>query len=178
MSALRTGRPLPPGSFLVLIYVRGWVELWAIVRLDILRELRNPTTSSGMKPATFRLILRTNYLHRTHSFLRSRQSFSHSRISKHFVESEGLLSCSQELSMVPILSETSRVHITQSCLSKINFNVILPTARTLNVPRGLFRCVFFSEILQSFLFFTMRATCSPLLDYSIIFSEKNKLWSS
>jgi hypothetical protein len=39
------GSPLPPGRFLVLISVRGWV---AIVRLEMLGHLINAMTSSGM----------------------------------------------------------------------------------------------------------------------------------
>jgi hypothetical protein len=48
--ALRAGRLLPPGSFLVLISVRGRVDPRAIVRLE-----ENPMTS-GTEPATLRLV--------------------------------------------------------------------------------------------------------------------------
>jgi hypothetical protein len=53
LSALRAGPPLPPGRFLVLISVRGWVDHRAIVRLEGLCQLRNPMTL-GIEPATFR----------------------------------------------------------------------------------------------------------------------------
>jgi hypothetical protein len=56
LSALRAGRPLPPGKFLVLISVRGWVDPGAIVRLEGLGQMKNPMTSSGFEPATFRLV--------------------------------------------------------------------------------------------------------------------------
>jgi hypothetical protein len=51
-----TPPPLPPGRFLVLASVRGWVDPRAIVRLDGLVHLKNPMTSSGFEPAAFRLV--------------------------------------------------------------------------------------------------------------------------
>jgi hypothetical protein len=55
-SALRSGLPSPPGKFLVLISVRGWVDTRAIVRLEGLDQLKNPMASSGIEPATFWLV--------------------------------------------------------------------------------------------------------------------------
>jgi hypothetical protein len=48
--------PLPPGRFLVLISIRGLVDPNAVVRLEGLGQLKNPVTSSGIEPATFRLV--------------------------------------------------------------------------------------------------------------------------
>jgi hypothetical protein len=53
---LRAGRPLHPGRFLVLISVRGCVDPRAIVRLEGLDQLKNQMTSSGIEPATLRLV--------------------------------------------------------------------------------------------------------------------------
>jgi hypothetical protein len=50
------GRPLPIGRILVLISVIAWVETRAMLRLERLRQLKNPKTPSGIKSATFRLV--------------------------------------------------------------------------------------------------------------------------
>jgi hypothetical protein len=59
LSALCIGRslPLPPGRFVVLISVKGWVNPRALVRPEGLGQLENLMISSGMEPATFRLVL-------------------------------------------------------------------------------------------------------------------------
>jgi hypothetical protein len=56
LSALRASRPLPSGRSLVLIFVRGWVDPRAIMWLEVLDQLKNPVISSGIEPATFRLV--------------------------------------------------------------------------------------------------------------------------
>jgi hypothetical protein len=56
LSALRAGRPLPAGIFLVLISLRGLVDPRAIVRLEGLGQLKKKSTSSGLETATFRLV--------------------------------------------------------------------------------------------------------------------------
>jgi hypothetical protein len=56
LSTLCAGRFLPPGRFLVLIFVRGWVDHKAIVRLVGLGKLKKNPTHQGFEPATFRLV--------------------------------------------------------------------------------------------------------------------------
>jgi hypothetical protein len=46
----------PPGKFLVLSHVRGWVDSRAIMRLEGLDELKNAITSPRVEIATFRLV--------------------------------------------------------------------------------------------------------------------------
>jgi hypothetical protein len=55
LSALRAGSTLPPGRFLVLISVRGWVDPRAIVRLEGLGQLKY-SISSGLECVTFLLV--------------------------------------------------------------------------------------------------------------------------
>jgi hypothetical protein len=47
---------LPPGRFLLLISVWGWVNPRVTVWLEGLSQLKNPMTSSGIKPMTFQLV--------------------------------------------------------------------------------------------------------------------------
>jgi hypothetical protein len=56
LSAICAGLPLAPGRILVLISVRGRVNPRDIVRLEGLGQLKNPMTSSGLEPATSRLV--------------------------------------------------------------------------------------------------------------------------
>jgi hypothetical protein len=56
LSGLRVGRSLAPGSFLVLISVRGRIDSRIIVRLEGLGKLKNQMISSGIETATFQLV--------------------------------------------------------------------------------------------------------------------------
>jgi hypothetical protein len=55
LTALRAGRPLPPGRFLGRISVRGLVDPRTIVQLEGLGQSKN-STSSGLEPVTFLVV--------------------------------------------------------------------------------------------------------------------------
>jgi hypothetical protein len=56
VSLTRRSPFIPPGEFLVLISVGGWVHPRAIMQLEGLGQLKNPMTSSRMEPAIFPLL--------------------------------------------------------------------------------------------------------------------------
>jgi hypothetical protein len=56
LSALSAGRAITPGRFIILIPVRRCVNPAAVVKLEVLCQLKNPMTSSGLEPATIRLV--------------------------------------------------------------------------------------------------------------------------
>jgi hypothetical protein len=94
----------------------------------IMHDLTLRPATRGQLRISFLRIHLTNELHWAEPFLRSRQLHSHSRISQHFMETEGSLPCSQEPSTgpYPAAEQSSPVHTTPSYLSKIHLNIILP----------------------------------------------------
>jgi hypothetical protein len=61
LSGLYAGRLLLPRWLLILISLRGWVDTRAIARLEGLDQLKNPVASSGIRPATFRIVAQCLY---------------------------------------------------------------------------------------------------------------------
>jgi hypothetical protein len=64
LSALRSGRPLPSGIFIVLIPVRGSVDERAVVRLEGLGQLKTSLTSSVLVLVLYCTVLVVQFLNR------------------------------------------------------------------------------------------------------------------
>jgi hypothetical protein len=115
--------------------------------------------------------------HGAEPFLRSCQLCSYSRTSQHFMEPGGSLPCSQEPSTGPY-SEPDRSNPSHPISI-----LILSTYLRLGLPSGLFPFGFPTNILYTFLFSPIHATCHVhliLIDLIIliILGEEYKLWSS
>jgi hypothetical protein len=114
LSALRAGRPLPPGRFLVLICQRlnrpqnhsAAGRIRSIEKSnDITRNRTRDLPACSIVPQTTTLPiapwLSPSLTHVAEPFLRSCHLCSYSRTSQHFMEPEGSLPCSQEPSTGP-----------------------------------------------------------------------------
>jgi hypothetical protein len=56
LSVLRSGYPLFPGRFLLLISIRGWINPMAIVQQEISGKLKSEMTLCKIQPTTFQLV--------------------------------------------------------------------------------------------------------------------------
>jgi hypothetical protein len=56
LSAPRTGRLYPQEMFLVLFFIRGWIDPRAMVRSEGNMSLKNTVTPPGIDPGTVRLV--------------------------------------------------------------------------------------------------------------------------
>jgi hypothetical protein len=103
-------------------------------------------------------------------FLRSRQLCSYSRLSQHFMQSEGSLPCSQQPSTGPYPKpdQTSPYH---PVLSLLRFILVLSTHPCLGLPHGLFTSVFPYQCPICIPLLPIQATCTAhliLLNFIIL----------
>jgi hypothetical protein len=160
LPALRTGRLYPQKIFQVLISVRGWVDLWAIVRPEWLYQRKFPMKLSGLEPATFRLVekclkyLRYDVINCT----RGKKFLV-------FVQSKYILPCSQGLPIASVLRSMSEGHSLTSHTFKIHINIyafFLQMVSSLRVFQ-LNVCGLISYVMRA-TFWPISSSIQPCLD--------------
>jgi hypothetical protein len=140
MSALRASRSLTPGRFLVLISIRGWVHPRVIVRLEGLSQLKNPTTSWGIKPAAFWIAAQClNQLSRRNfTAVRPRVLERHLIWMKTFSWRSTICGTSQTAQAYPLVT----VYSTRKVGQRLHYTLSLRQARSYSEPQIMQLCRF------------------------------------